>query len=274
VDNRAVVIYTSGSTGQPKGVVLNGCGYLNLFHWYGACCELTEATRFLLVLAFSFDSALKDIITPLFAGGQVILSPPGHTDPSELLDIIDAYQVTATSSTPSLLYPLVESAAAREYKQLSSMTAYALGGEPTMVARIRPWFSSPQCHCRLIHVYGPTECSDITNSSRGLTGDDLNKLDKLPIGGLLPNVRMYVLDPHGQIQPIGVAGEICVSGVGLARGYLNRPDLTATRFVVNPYEAGTQMYRTGDLGRWRSDGLLELLGRVDLQVKNRGLRIE
>jgi amino acid adenylation domain-containing protein len=274
LDHLVAMIYTSGSTGQPKGTALTGRGYRNMFRWYGTHMGLDGDTRFLLMLALSFDSALKDIMTPLLTGGQVVLGPARYTDPATILELIAHYQITATSSTPTLLYPLIELAAAQDYAPLASLRCIDVGGEPTDLARVRPWFSSPRCQCRWLHVYGPTECSDLSTGYGALSGAELCALEKLPIGQPLPNVRIYVVNEQQEVQPIGVPGEVCITGSGLARGYLHRPDLTAARFGVSPYGDGERMYRTGDIGRWRADGTLELLGRMDQQVKIRGIRIE
>jgi hypothetical protein len=149
-----------------------------------------------------------------------------------------------------------------------------VGGEATHVSRIRSWFESEHCRCGFLHAYGPTECSDVTAARGPMRGRELSECERLPIGTPVPRSRVYVLDGRDELQPVGVPGELCVGGEALAQGYLHRPGLTAERFAVDPLAAGQRMYRTGDVARWRWDGELELLGRVDRQVKIRGLRIE
>jgi amino acid adenylation domain-containing protein len=273
-DDRVVVIYTSGSTGTPKGAELTGRGYLHLFRWYRELMGLDADTRFLLMLSFVFDMALKDIVGTLLSGGRVVLAPPGQPDPTTLLALVAEHGVTALSTTPTLLYPLLDLAATADYAALTSLRCINVGGEATQLARVRPWFGSPRCQCRFLHAYGPTECSDVTSFDGPLTPDEVCGAEKLLIGPPLPHVRAYVLDPRRDLQPVGVPGELCIAGVGLAWGYRNRPDLTADRFVPDPFVPAGRMYRTGDVARWAPDGRLELLGRVDRQVKIRGLRIE
>jgi amino acid adenylation domain-containing protein len=274
LENLVAIIYTSGSTGTPKGAAMTGRGYLNMFCWYREHMGLNTETRFLLQLALSFDSAFKNIMVPLLVGGQVVLGPARYTDPAVLVQIIETHQVTSFSTTPTQLYPMIDLSAARAYAPLASLRCIDMGGETAQLAKLHPWLRSPQCHTRLMHVYGPTECSDLSSAYGLMTAEEVLLLDKLPIGYPLTNMRIYVVNQHHELQPIGVPGEICISGVGLARSYFNRPALTAERFVVNPFVPGARMYRSGDVGRWRADGTVELLGRVDHQVKIRGMRVE
>jgi amino acid adenylation domain-containing protein len=273
VDSQMVVIYTSGSTGAPKGTVLGGRGYVNLLGWYRERMGLDEGTRYLQILSFAFDAALKDLLGTLLNGGCLVLSPHRY-DPVRLVELVERYRVTAFQSTPTLLYPMLEAAAAGGYEKLRSLRCVSVIGEPTDVSRIRPWFESDRCGSGFLHLYGPTECSDVVTGRGPMRGHELSGLERLPVGVPVPGVRLYVLDARDELQPLGVPGELCVSGELLAQGYLNRPGLTAERFAVDPFAVGRRMYRTGDVARWRSDGELELLGRVDRQVKIRGLRIE
>src|SRR5437660_6531757 len=235
---------------------------------------LGEETRYLQILSFVVDAAQKDILGTLLGGGCLVLGPSRHLDPAKLVELIEGYGVTGFCSTPTLLYPIVE-AAGPGYERLGSLRCICVGGEATQVSRIREWFGSESCRCGFLHGYGPTECSDVVAGRGPMYGGEIAELERLPIGSPPPGVRLYVVDGNDELQPLGVPGELCVGGgVALAQGYLKRPGLTAERFAVDPFGSGERMYRTGDVVRWRGDGELELLGRVDRQVKIRGLRIE
>jgi amino acid adenylation domain-containing protein len=274
VDSQMVVIYTSGSTGQPKGTVLGGRGYARLLSWYRERMGLGEGTRYLQLLSFSFDAAQKDILGTLTSGGCLVLGPARYLDPGKLLELIDRHQVTTACSTPTLLYPIVDEAAKGDYRKLASLRHVCIGGEAMHPSRLRRWFQAARGEIALLHGYGPTECSDVSAGHGPMRARELGERERLPIGKPLPGMRAYVVDGRDQLQPLGVPGELCVGGEALAQGYLNRPGLTAERFAVDPFASGERMYRTGDIVRWRWDGELELLGRVDRQVKIRGLRIE
>ncbi|HEX4622138.1 MAG TPA: non-ribosomal peptide synthetase, partial [Myxococcaceae bacterium] len=274
VDSQMVVIYTSGSTGRPKGTVLGGRGYARLLSWYRERLGLGESTRYLQLLSFSFDAAQKDILGTLTSGGCLVLGPARYPDPARVAELIDRYAITATQTTPTLLYPIVDEAAKRGYEQLRGLRGIGVIGEATQVPRIRAWFESERCRTGFLHAYGPTECSDVVTSRGPMHGREVSDRERLPVGKPLPGMRVYVLDGRDELQPLGVPGELCVGGEALAQGYLNRPGLTAERFAVDPYANGERMYRTGDVARWRWDGELEVLGRADRQVKIRGLRIE
>ena len=271
----AYVIYTSGSTGKPKGTLITHKGLSNLCQWYQAHCPVTKTSRVLLTLSFNFDACYKNIFTPLIVGGQLILGPAGYYDPVKLIKLIEGQSVTIMNVTPGIMQPLLELARQNDYESLKSLEYLGLGGETLQLAPLKDWFNSPSCKCVLNNIYGPTECTDISTSHLVLSHEFATS-QVVPIGTPIHNVRVYVLDRYNNPQPIGVAGELCISGDGLARGYLNRPQLTAEKFVPNPfsYEPGARLYRTGDLARRLPDGSIEYLGRIDHQVKLRGLRIE
>jgi amino acid adenylation domain-containing protein len=294
----AYIVYTSGSTGAPKGVVVSGRSLANLCRWYRHHCPVTERSRVLLGLSFCFDASLKNILTPLLVGGTLVLADPGPYDPSGLLRTIAEEQITIVNATPSMIEPVVERAAADEYHALRSLEYLGLGGETLSLAPLRPWLTSAQSRCELFNVYGPTECADISTAYH-LRRADYDSLDRVPIGRPIDNMQAYILDTRSNLQPPGVVGELYIGGVGLAEGYLNRPDMTAERFVPNPFadqrpttndqrpttgtddlrssfvvRRSSRLYRTGDLARYRADGTIEFLGRGDRQVKIRGVRIE
>ena len=271
--NLMVVFYTSGSTGRPKGSLLSDQGFLNLFNWFGAECSTTGKPRALLMTPFSFDASFKVIITPLLIGGVLVLASADQYDIEKLLQTIEEQEVSTTFTTPSLLYSLLDLAKENDYQSLSSLRSIFFGGEPTEVPKLKPWLNSHNCNCQLIHNYGPSECSDVTTVYKPSL-NDIDVLNDLPIGVPIDNVHVHVMDKDMNLQPVGVAGELYISGLMLARGYLNRPELTAEKFVPNPFEQGERLYKTGDQVRWLPTGQLQFLGRVDNQVKIRGIRIE
>ena len=272
-DNLIAVFYTSGSTGKPKGAMLQGRGFLSTFDWCSKEYFTNGTPRVLLMTPFSFDASFKMIITPLLVGGVLVLASSDPYDAGKLLRTIEEQEVTTTFITPSLLYSLIDFAKTGGFKSLSTMRTIFFGGEPTDVRRLRSWLNSENCRCKLIHNYGPSECSDVTTVFRpGL--DEINTLVDLPIGKPVNNVRVHVVDKNLALQPVGIAGELCISGLVLARGYLDRPELTAKKFVPNPFGKGERLYRTGDRVRWLPTGNLQFLGRTDHQVKIRGMRIE
>jgi amino acid adenylation domain-containing protein len=291
IEQVAYVVYTSGSSGRPKGTLVSNRGLLNLCLWYRDHCPIDERSKVLLMISLSFDAAFKNILTPLLSGGELILGNAGYYNPVELLGIIEANQVTVINATPSLLHPIIELAESNQYASLSSIEYVGLGGEPLEISQITPWLDSASCRCRLFNIYGPTECSDISTSYAVPASDRVGPRS-VPIGRPIDNMQAYVLDRYGNLQPIGVAGELCISGAGVARGYLDNPALTAEKFAPNPFlkDEGRRMkdkggrfilhpssfilYKTGDLARWLPSGELEFLGRFDSQVKIRGLRIE
>ncbi|HEX6367446.1 MAG TPA: amino acid adenylation domain-containing protein [Longimicrobium sp.] len=272
-DASAYVIYTSGSTGRPKGVALDGRGFLNLCLWYVEFCGMTEETRSLLMVPIGFDAALKNVVAPLLVGGAAVLTAAELVDAPAVLSVIAERGVTTINCAPSLFHPLLDHAARGNYAALSSMRELALGGEAPQPDRLRPWLTRHDCRCRLLNIYGPTECTDIA-AAHAATPAEVEGAAAVPIGRPIPNVRCYVLDRRMEPQPVGVPGELYVGGVGVGAGYLHRGGLSAAAFVPDPFTPGGRLYRTGDRARWRADGTLEYLGRLDHQVKVRGVRVE
>ncbi|MEK6284061.1 MAG: non-ribosomal peptide synthetase, partial [Acidobacteriota bacterium] len=272
-ENLIAVIYTSGSTGKPKGTLLQAQGFLNVFDWFGTECLTADKPRILLMTPFSFDASFKVIVTPLLIGGVLVLASADAYDAGKLLKTIKKQAVSNTFITPSLLYSLLDFAKSTDYRDLSSLRAIFFGGEPTEVSKLRPWLNHKNCNCRLVHNYGPSECSDVTTAYRPNI-EEINVLADLPIGAPINNVRVHVIDKNLNLQPIGVVGELCISGLSLSRGYLSKPELTAEKFMPNPFATGERFYRTGDRVKWLPTGQLQFLGRIDYQVKIRGIRIE
>ncbi|MGG5272672.1 amino acid adenylation domain-containing protein [Pseudomonas syringae pv. coryli] len=268
-DHLAYVIYTSGSSGQPKGVLIEQRGFLNLMHWYLAELKLAPDDAVLLVSSYSFDLTQKNILGPLLVGGTLHLAREAFI-PEVLLEQIQRERITHINLSPSAFNTLID---ANDSRQLDSIRRVVLGGEPIQVARLE---MLPEPRPEFINSYGPTECSDVVAWHRLVDDIDCYRSSVFPIGRPIANTRIYLLDTHGQPVPIGVSGEIHIGGAGVARGYLNLPELTAERFLDDPFSAepAARMYKSGDLGRWLADGNIEYLGRNDDQVKLRGFRIE
>jgi myxalamid-type nonribosomal peptide synthetase MxaA len=268
-DHPAYVIYTSGSTGNPKGIAVSHRALVNRILW--ACAaEVGPGDVFLHKTTLAFDVSLPEIFAPLVAGGRCVMAPPGgQRDLAGLADLIAAEAVTIASFPPSTLRLLLEVPGAAA--KLRSLRILVTGGEtvpPDLPAQVRAALPAT-----LYNRYGPTETtvSVLTGSCGGESRSGI-----VPIGRPIARARVYVLDEGMRLQPPGVAGEIYIGGVCLARGYVARPGLTAERFVPDPIggEPGQRLYRTGDRARWRPDGALEFLGRIDHQVKIRGFRVE
>ncbi len=267
-DQLAYVIYTSGSTGQPKGVMIPHRGLPHRLAWLRDHLTLSGNDRVLVKTSSVFDVSLRELFWPLSAGARLVLAPPGaERDSSALVELLRGERITAVQFVPSMLAYLAEEEAfaACPLRHLIS------GGEvlPPALARTL----GKQLAAELYNSYGPTETSLFATLR---TGARIPADGPVPLGRPLPGTGAYVLDRCLQPQPIGVAGELVLSGVGLGRGYLGKPGQTADRFVPHPFsnDRGARLYRTGDLVRWRPDGELEFLGRVDDQVKVRGFRIE
>ncbi|ATQ77349.1 non-ribosomal peptide synthetase [Massilia violaceinigra] len=266
----AYVIYTSGSTGQPKGVMNEHAAVVNRLLWMQDAYRIDAADAVLQKTPFSFDVSVWEFFWPLMQGARLVMARPGgHKDPAYLADTIRRHAITTAHFVPSMLQAFVDSGAAEGCAQLRRVMC---SGEALPGALARRFV---QCLPRteLHNLYGPTEAAvDVT--AWHCKGSDLP--DIIPIGRPIANTTIYLLDRHGKPVPAGVAGEIHIGGVQVARGYLNRDELTAQRFVADPFagKPGARMYKTGDLGRWLADGTVEFLGRTDHQVKIRGQRIE
>ncbi|ROM59197.1 non-ribosomal peptide synthetase [Pseudomonas poae] len=263
----AYVIYTSGSTGQPKGVINEHPAVVNRLLWMQDEYGLNADDTVLQKTPFSFDVSVWEFFWPLFTGARLVMARPGgHKDPAYLCEVIEAERITTLHFVPSMLDVFL---AHGDVSQARGLVRVMCSGEAlpgSLVRRFKQQLPGSQLH----NLYGPTEAAvDVTawNCAGPVTPDNT------PIGKPIANTRMYVLDEQLQPVPLGVVGELFIGGVQVARGYLNRPELTAERFLDDPFTPG-RLYRTGDVGRYLPDGTLEYLGRNDDQVKIRGLRIE
>jgi amino acid adenylation domain-containing protein len=270
-DNLAYVIYTSGSTGGPKGVMISQRAILNRLLWMQRVFPLSPDDRVLQKTPYSFDASVWEIFVPLIAGARLLLAAPGgQRDNSYLLETVARRGVTVLQLVPSQLAAFLAQRGARE--GCVGLRRLFCGGEPLLAETARRWLDDVGTGASLCNLYGPTEISiDATfHPCATASGEGV-----IPLGRPLSNLRVYLVDRRNRTVPAGLTGELLVGGTGLARGYLGRPDLTAERFVPDPFgPAGERLYRTGDLARSRPDGTLEYLGRSDEQIKIRGLRIE
>ncbi|MFJ8828619.1 amino acid adenylation domain-containing protein [Micromonospora aurantiaca] len=275
-ENLAYVIYTSGSTGRPKGVPNTHRGIVNRLDWMQKTYGLGADDAVLQKTPASFDVSVWEFFWPLRTGARLVLAKPGgHKDAGYLRDLLVSERITTAHFVPSMLTVFlaedgVEAATALR-RVICSGEELPLASAADFTARL-PW-------CGLHNLYGPTEAAiDVT--AWACEPDRLAQVTSVPIGAPIANLRLHVLDPSGAQCPVGVAGELHIGGVGLARGYHRRPALTAEKFVPDPFsgEPGARLYRTGDLARWvvgpDGAGVIEFLGRIDHQVKLRGLRIE
>ncbi|HEX6863424.1 MAG TPA: amino acid adenylation domain-containing protein, partial [Thermoanaerobaculia bacterium] len=260
----AYILYTSGTTGRPKGAMTSHRSAVNHILWAQSAFPLSPDEGGLVKAPLGFDASVREIFWPLSVGARLVVTKPGgERDPDHLIELIQREGAAVVSLVPSLLAAVLDRETAPT--RLKRITA---GGEVLSVEL------AERCRERLpgtslSNHYGPTETAVNATAWEVRPGDR-----SIPIGRPLANVRIDVLDPWGDPVPIGAAGEVCVGGTGVGRGYVGRPDLTAKRFVPDPNAPGARRYRTGDLARWRPDGALEFLGRVDLQVKLRGIRVE
>ncbi|HET8797069.1 MAG TPA: amino acid adenylation domain-containing protein, partial [Thermoanaerobaculia bacterium] len=269
----AYVIYTSGSTGIPKGVAMPQSALQNLLHWQ-AHDSTPGRFRTVQYSALGFDVAFQEIFSTLGTGGTLVLVRDDlRRDPSALLAFLRESRIERLFLPFVALSALAE-AAARDEEGLPSLRHVITAGEQLVMTPAIRAFLARTPDCRLHNHYGPTESHVVTALAQTSERNDWQELP--PIGRPIANCAIYVLDARREPVPIGVRGEIYIGGTGVARGYLDRPELTAARFLRDPFSASAdaRMYRTGDVGRWLPDGTLEYLGRNDFQVKIRGFRVE
>ncbi|MBF0318975.1 MAG: amino acid adenylation domain-containing protein [Nitrospirae bacterium] len=258
----AYVIYTSGSTGRPKGVMVEHAGFVNMALEQVRIFAIDKTDRVLQFASPSFDASMSEIFMALFAGAALVPVEERYIrDPSGFAAFVRQYGVTVATIPPVYMQTL-------ERDALSTIKTVITAGEAANVNATLEIAKSSRC----FNAYGPTEASVCAAIHE--IGREARYANSIPIGKPIANVYVYVLDENMNLLPVGVTGEICISGVCLARGYLNNEPLTAEVFTDNPFKPGYRLYRTGDLGRWLHTGELEFLGRKDDQVKIRGYRVE
>jgi amino acid adenylation domain-containing protein len=268
-DNLAYVIYTSGSTGKPKGAMNTHRGIINRLCWMQAAYGLTDADRVLQKTPFTFDVSVWEFFWPLITGARLVLARPGgHQDSAYLVRLISEQKITTLHFVPSMLEVFLEDPRLAE---CHSIRRVICSGEALSAELQNRFFA--RLDAELHNLYGPTEAAvDVTFWACERESNQ----PIVPIGRPIANTQIYILDKEMRPVPVGLTGDLFIAGVGLARGYLNRPDMTAEKFVPNPFahEPGRRMYDTGDLARFMPGGAIEFLGRADYQVKIRGFRIE
>ncbi|MFF4663660.1 amino acid adenylation domain-containing protein [Streptomyces sp. NPDC001282] len=276
-DNTVYVIYTSGSTGRPKGVTLTHTNVVRLMATAQEHYAFDEADVWSMSHSYAFDVSVFEMWGALLHGGTLVVVPGDTTrSPDDFLDLLVEHEVTVLSQTPSAFRSLVAAAADGDPRvRRLSLRAVIFAGEKLEIGELRPWTERLGLgRVALVNMYGITETTVHTTYHR-ITRRDLEPRAGNPVGRPLSDLTVHLLDPHGNLVPEGVPGEIHVGGPGVARGYLGRPDLTAERFVPDPFgPPGARLYRSGDLARRRPDGSLDFIGRADHQVKIRGYRIE
>jgi amino acid adenylation domain-containing protein len=275
--NLAYVIYTSGSTGQPKGVMVEHCSVVNLIQTHVCHCSLTATDRILQFASFAFDASVEEIFPPLTVGAALVLRPPELIAPdATFVQFIRETGVTVAELPTAFWRHWAQQPAQECHAEKDRLRLVVVGGEKAERRHFDQWRESTRGrNCCWLNTYGPTEATVYAVALMVDAHSELH-MGEVPIGRPIDNSQIYILDRQMQPVPIGVTGEIYIGGAGVARGYLNRPELTAERFVGNPFGANplARMYKTGDLGRWLADGNIEYLGRNDNQVKIRGFRIE
>ncbi|MDY7023527.1 MAG: amino acid adenylation domain-containing protein, partial [Cyanobacteriota bacterium] len=268
--NSIYVIYTSGSTGQPKGVINTHQGVCNRLLWMQNTYQLSASERILQKTPYSFDVSVWEFLWPLLNGACLVMAKPeGHKDSYYLVNLIINQQITTLHFVPSMLQVFLEE---KNLENCQSIQRVFCSGEALSLEIQNLFFR--KLDAELHNLYGPTEAAIDVTAWQCIRDSNLLTV---PIGSPIANTQIYVLDSHLQPVPIGIPGELHIGGIGLARGYWNRPDLTADKFIPNPFHSqqkSSRLYKTGDLVRYLNDGNIEYLGRLDDQVKIRGLRIE
>ncbi|MEO5371417.1 MAG: amino acid adenylation domain-containing protein [Magnetococcus sp. DMHC-1] len=270
-DHAAYVIYTSGSTGRPKGVINHHRGICNRLLWMQDAFHLTDADRVLQKTPYSFDVSVWEFFWPLMVGARLVMARPGgHRENAYLVEEIQRQGITTLHFVPSMLQLFVQEAAAAT---CASLRLVICSGEALRHELQEQFFATFPPTVALHNLYGPTEAAvDVSHWACQRQASPL----QIPIGYPIANIRLYILDSCLNPVPVGVAGELHIAGVGVASGYLNRPELTAEKFIPDPFSSdpAAKLYKTGDLARYRDDGAIDYLGRLDFQVKIRGFRVE
>ncbi|BAZ11502.1 amino acid adenylation domain-containing protein [Calothrix sp. NIES-4071] len=277
-DNLAYVIYTSGSTGTPKGVLISHRSLVNFATVAAVEYEIKASDRVLQFASISFDAAAEEIFPALLQGATLVLRT------EEMLSSVSAFLQQCHQQSVSVLdlptafwHEMVAELSTLRLALPESLRLVIIGGERASSERLATWRQQVNSSIRLVNSYGPTETTVVATMCD--IGGAVDFGQQIPIGYPIPNVQTFVLDKYLQPVPVGVRGELYIGGVGVARGYLNQPDLTAVKFIPNRFSKdvsknASRLYKTGDLVRYRPDGNLEFLGRIDRQVKIRGFRIE
>ncbi|MFC2140845.1 amino acid adenylation domain-containing protein [Acidobacteriota bacterium] len=278
--NLAYVIYTSGSTGKPKGVMIEHCSVVNRLHWMQKKYPINENDTILQKTPFFFDVSVWELFWWSIVGASVCFLLSGFEKfPQAIVETVETSHITTMHFVPSMMSAFLgymENSG--EIQRLANLKRVFCSGEALKPAHVERFNKTlyQQNGTRLTNLYGPTEATVDVSYFDCPTETDGTEIQCIPIGKPIDNIQLYILDEDFREQPVGTEGELCIGGVGLARGYLNRPKLTSKKFVEHRSYGSyrSYIYRTGDLARWLPDGNIEFLGRMDFQVKIRGLRIE
>jgi amino acid adenylation domain-containing protein len=277
LDNLAYVIYTSGSTGNPKGVMIPHRGLINHCLAMVSAFELTPQDRVLQFSSISFDIIIEELYPALVSGAALVLRPSDIAQSIRaFLSFIDLEKITVLNLPTAFWHELVRGLSQNQSPITASLRLVIVGGEKASRTAYVQWRQLVGSQIRWLNTYGPTETTVSATLYDPIAAEFDPAQGELPIGKPLPNVKTYVLDDQWQPVPVGIPGELYIGGEGVARGYLNLPEKTADRFIADPFsgQPGAKLYRTGDRVRYRADGNLEFVGRIDFQVKIRGFRIE
>lgn len=271
----AYVIYTSGSTGRPKGVMIEHYSVVNRISWMQKRYPIGESDTILQKTPFTFDVSVWELFWWSFYGAKVFfLKQGGEKNPKEIVNAIENENITVIHFVPSMLSSFLDYIEVKGVSyRLKSLRQVFSSGEVLGFQHVESFnkLLNKACGTKLTNLYGPTEATVDVSFFDCPSGGELKVI---PIGKPIDNIKLYVVDKCAKLQPVEVAGELCISGDGVGRGYLNREELTAERFTDDPFDHGRTLYKTGDLARWMADGNIEYLGRIDNQVKIRGFRIE
>lgn len=266
-DDLAYIMYTSGTTGNPKGVMIEHRSLMNQILGLHSAYDFSRLNH-ILMSPLTFDPSIQQVLLPLTTGGTLrLISREEKMDPRRLLSVLQADNIDVLNAVPVVLQNLFEE---KEEVGKLKLKYLILGGEKFTLDLYQKIRERIACET-IINIYGPTEATiNATLYECSREGEN----EKIPIGKPLTNYKVYILNEHKKLVPVGVPGELYLGGIGLARGYRNQPDLTQEKFITNPYIGKERIYKTGDLAKWRSDGNIEYIGRVDFQVKIRGMRVE
>ena len=274
-DDCAYVIFTSGSTGKPNGVLTEHRSLVNNSQFFAKHIGLTGSDRVLQFNSLNFDTAAEEIFPCWLAGAALVFWPePKAPSIEEFVEFVDHHRITLVDLPTAYWHEWASEIGPGNLPIPAGLRTVVIGGEKAIAAKLTAWNKSVQGRIRLCNTYGPTEAT-ITSTAYDAPAD-LFVAEPIPIGRPISNATLYILDRNLQPVPIGIPGELYIGGAGIARGYLNRPELTALRFIANPFREtpDPRLYKTGDRARYVQDGTVEFLGRTDNQVKWRGFRIE
>ena len=273
----AYVIYTSGSTGTPKGCLVTHSNVARLMINASDHFDFRAQDVWVTAHSFCFDFSVWETYGALLYGGRVVIARREEVqDVEAFLRLLKRHRVTVLNQTPAAFYNMIEAEfVCREHTLGDHLRYVIFGGDRLDPSRLRRWIEFYDCDdVKLINMYGITETTVHVTFCKLGEREILAAPGRSPIGVPLVDTTVYVCNPAMQLQPVGVVGEMYVGGSGVSRGYLNQPELTAERFVNSPFHRDQQLYRTGDLGRWREHGTLDYLGRNDHQLQVRGYRVE